>query len=543
MDQSKMSSEKREIGRASGIMAFFTLVSRLLGLVRNQILSHFFGAGFVADAFIAAFTIPNALRRLFGEGALTPAIVALLTRSLKEPTTNPDNPNIRQPWQKFISNSFIWLTIFLVGITLLGILGADWIVSLYVDNFNKIPGKFELTVSLTRFLFPFILFIGWSAFFMGVLNTFRSFAISAAGPAFLNISVIILVPATLIYVLPASSDYRIYVFAGALLVGGLFQALIQLPWLKKYRAMPRAEFQPNDYRVKELGILLLPSIFSMGVYQLNIIVNRYFASDIPGAVSHLFYADLLLELPVSLIATSVGTAVVPTFSRQIADGNRKGLAESFEFSMEAVQTLALPSMLGLIVLSLPLVSTLYLSGKFTPEDAELTSRALIFYGLGLPFFSGMRIILPLFFAQKDTFTPAITGFIALGVNLLAAWALYKDYGASGIAFATSISSFANLGILCFISYRRFPDFAWGKIFLIFLKMFFAAAGMAAILALTLTQISPDFWLFVGISIKKIGALLALVILGTVSYFSLAYLLGIPHTQQILRRLFGRIRFR
>jgi putative peptidoglycan lipid II flippase len=375
---------------------------------------------------------------------------------------------------------------------------------------------------------------------MGVLNTFRSFALSAAGPAILNLSVIIFVPACLLLFFPHTT-YGIFFFAGALVIGGLLQALIQLPDLKRYHALPKFEFQWKDPRVKELGFILLPSMFSLGVYQLNIIINRNFASSIPGAVSHLFYADLLLELPVSLIATSVGTAVVPSFSRLLSENNRKGLSETFSFSMEAVQMLAIPATFGLIVLSKELVSTLYLTGKFTNADADITAQALVMYGLGLPFFSALRIILPLFFSQKDTKTPAKIGFIALAVNFIAAFLLSRSYAAPGIALATTISSVANVLILLGITYQRFRDFEWITVLTTFFKMLIAGAGMAAVLLINRAFIPTQVWSTVGIRFEKIALLLMLVILGSVAYFVFAYLLKIPHSEKIFKRLLGRLK--
>ncbi len=534
-------SEAREIGRASGILASFTLLSRLLGLVRNLVLSHFFGASFVADAFVAAFTIPNALRRLLGEGALTPAIVSLLTRALKE--SKGTGTAALAEWQKFISNTFVWLTLALLAITGVAVIIAPALVRLYVPEFVEVPGKFELTVSLTRFLFPFIIFIGWFAFFMGVLNSFRSYAISAAGPAVLNLIVICGVPPLLIW-----KDFDpiqgIFVFGGAFLVGGLFQAIVQLPDLKRFKALPRLYFRWKDPRVTELLLMLGPSVFSMGVYQLNIIVNRVFASGIDGAVSHLFYADLLLELPVSIIATSVGTAAVTSFSRLTADQNKEGLSRTFGISMILIWALALPAMGGLIALALPIVSTLYFSGKFQWADVLITSDSVMTYALGLPFFATLRIILPLFFAEKDTRTPALVGIGALCVNFIAAWTFSKWLSTPGIALATSVSSAFHVSILVLIIFKRHRDFPWRSLGSAFLKMTFAAIVMAAALFFLLSKMSKlEVWTHHGISTEKIIILAFLVGAGIFVYFGVTYLIRVPHLNDWMKRLFTRLRSR
>jgi putative peptidoglycan lipid II flippase len=535
MKTEPVSSEKREIGRASAILAFFTLVSRVLGLARNQILSHFFGATFVADAFIAAFTIPNALRRLFGEGALTPAIVSLFTRSLREPPTEDGS----LPWQGFISAAFAWLSICLSVLCILGILLSPWIVQIYVPDFSNTPGKMELTVKLTQFLFPFIIFIGWSAFFMGILNTFRSFAISAFVPALLSISVVLIVPVSLKILFPGTT-HGIYFYAGALLIGGIGQAALQLPDLKRFKALPLYRFRWADPRVKELAKLLIPSFFSMATYQLNIIVNRTFASSIPGAVSHLFYADLILELPVALVATSVGTAVIPSFSRLLTDQKREELAEAFQFALEAIWTLAIPCTLGLIVLAGPTISTLYFSGKFTLLDSRTTASVLIFYAFGLPFFATMRIFLAFFFASKNTLLPFIASCVALVANFVCAYSLSRLMSVSGIALATSISSFVNISILAIFVARHHPEFRWLEIARNFFKIFLASLLMGLILYFVQDLVAQNLWDGSGITKTKIITLSALVGLGAVTYFLAAVLFRVPHAETILKKWGGRL---
>lgn len=519
-----MSSEKSEIGKASAILAFFTFISRLLGLVRNQILSHYFGASFVADAFIAAFTIPNALRRLLGEGALTPSLVATLTRHLKT-----------DDWKSFVRSAFAWLTIALLTCIGLGTLFAAPLVRLYVPDFEHIPGKFELTVQLTRFLFPFILFIGWSAFFMGVLNTFRSFALSAFVPAMNSIAVILIVPAFFFF-FSWPSEQSIYVFSAAMLIGALAQATLQLAPIKKLDCMPSRKFKWKDTRVFELGTLLVPSFFSMAVYQLNIIVNRTFASQIDGAVSHLFYADLIIELPVALIATSVGTAVIPSFSRLIVDQKRHELAETFRFSVQSVWVLAFPCCAGLIVLAMPIVSTLYFTGRFQWTDTTTTASALIFYAVGLPFFSTLRIILGYFFADKETRLPFIAGLFALGVNFASAWWLSGVFQTKGIALATSISSAFNILILILFLKIRKSGLPFGRLLLDSIGIAAASLLMAGGLYILNTLVPSSIWEATGVNANKIITLFGLIIAGVTLYLVGCWLFRVPMAFEVFKRV-------
>jgi len=526
-----MNDERKEIGRASFIMAFFTMISRILGLVRNLLLSHFFGATYISDAFIAAFTIPNALRRLFGEGALTPAFVSTLTRAVKDSEDQKD-PRI---WQNYFAQAFTWLTILLLIVCGLGILLAGPLVHLYVPDFIHVPGKMELTVSLTRFLFPFILFIGWAAFFMGVLNTFRSFGLPAFGPSLLNLSVIILVPVTF-HFFSSESPYAIYVYGGAFLIGGLLQALIQVPKMMSLGARLRWSLSLSDPRIRELGMILIPSAFAMGVYQLNIIVNRVFASGIEGAVSHLFFADLILELPISLIATSLGTAVLPSFSRLMASNDKKGLADSFAYSLQGVWLLSIPAMMGMIALSEPIVSTLYFSGKFTAHDLENVRTCLIAYGVGLPFFAGMRILTPVFFAAKDTRTPALVGLVALSVNFIMAWKFSGIFGAWGIALSTSISSVVNFMILAFLINRQHSDLPWGRIFGVTLRIILGALIMGLSLKYTVEWLDLAIWKTQGVGLEKVLWLTALISLGILVYAFATRALGLKQLAKVFRGL-------
>lgn len=520
-------TEKGEIGRAGRVMAGGTLLSRILGLVRNQLLSHYFGAGFASDAFIAAFTIPNALRRLFGEGALTPAFVSIFTRELQK--------NDPRAAESFVSNCFWWLSLCVGFLCLLGILLSPWLVALYVPHFQEIEGKFELSVQLTRFLFPFLLFISWAALFMGVLNSLKSFAIPALGPAVLNLCVISLFPLAF-WLLSADSELGIFVFSGAILVGVILQVVVFVPKLLQFRLWPRLQFNWRDPRVFSLGLILVPSLLSMGIYQLNIIVNRIFASDIPGAVSHLFYADLLIELPVSLIATSMSVAALPSLTRLYIAGDRTSLAQTFSFSTSLNLSLALPAMTGLILLATPLLSTIFYTGRFEMSDLEVSSHCLFFYSLGLPFFCLMRSLLPMYFAMKDTKTPAWIALFALFVNAVLAWYLSKRMGAPGIALATSASSFANCGLLCIILMKRFPDFLWGEI----LKTAFIASVFSLIMAVCLWQAQEVLeWTAVfnqkGIRLDKFVLVLTLVGLGAAVYLSQIFVFPQQALARFLRR--------
>lgn len=523
-------TEKRAMGRAGLILSGGTLLSRILGLVRNQILSHFFGASIAADAFIAAFTIPNALRRLFAEGALTPAFVTLFTRELK------DSP---RQWRSFISSAFVWLGLITSVICLIGILFAPALVRLYVPEFQDTEGKLELTIQLTQILFPFLVLISWAALFMGVLNSLGSFAPSALGPAALNVTVILLAP--FILYLYRDSPYQIHYYAGIILVGALAQLLIQLPSLKKRKALPNFNFQWKDPRVFELLQLLGPSVFSLAIYQLNIIINRIFASDIPGAVSHLYYADLLIELPVSLIATSLGVAAVPSFTRLFHAKDWDGLGEAFQFSTSLNMMLALPCMVGLGLLSQAFISSIFYTGAFSWTDVESSAQCLIYFSLGLPFFCLMRSLLPLYFAEKDTKTPAMVAFVALGVNLLAAISLTPRMGAAGIALATTLSSTTNFFILFLLAIRRYHFFRWNQMAWSLVKISLGTLLMG-VLVKSLSWVLPAaIWTTHGITAAKLISCALMVMIAASFYLGFLYLLNVPEARVLITKALSRRR--
>jgi putative peptidoglycan lipid II flippase len=525
---SRAKHENKEIGKASKILAASTFLSRILGLVRNQLLSHYFGAGFLADAFIAAFTIPNALRRLLGEGALTPAFVSLFTRQLEN-----EKPGTKA--KSFANQSLAWLVLVLLLVTLLGILLSPLLVLIYVPEFQNVPGKFEFTVKLTQFLFPFLILISLSAFCMGILNSLKRFSIPALGPAVLNLSVIIVFP---LLILRGDFDpvRSMFVFAGSILFGALLQLLIQIPALIRAGCLPKLERPRADSRVRELSVLLLPSIFGMGVYQLNIIINRVFASEIPGAVSHLFYADLLIELPVSLIATSMAVAAVPSFSRLSASGDKEALGQTFAFSWSINASLAFASMAGILALAGPLISGIFFSGKFQIEDWRISTQCLVFYALGLPFFCLLRSLVPLFYAEKDTKTPVYVAIVAVIINFFGAWQLSKQMGASGIALATSIASASNFFLLLAALIHRHPLFPWKRIASTSLKSSLASLVMFFPIFFAQSYFFENLWSVSGLALNKILVLLLLVTSGGLLFFVFAWLMKLEVSQILTNKI-------
>jgi putative peptidoglycan lipid II flippase len=536
MSSSEPPHELREMGRASSILALFTIFSRIFGLVRNQILGHYFGAGHISDAFIAAFTIPNALRRVLGEGGLTPSIVATITPYLKSETQDRTDPEVRS----LINSAFFWLTTFITILGALCMYFASQIVQFYVPDFAEISGKATMTANLFRILIGFVVLITWSAFFMGLLNTVRSFALSAFAPTLDSWAVIAIVPLGF-WLWGLRQEKGIYLYAIALVIGAGLQVVIQVPSLLNWNLCPRWPRKIFDPRVIELAALMLPSLFILGVYQLNVVINRTFLAGAEGEVSHLFYADLLVELPFSLIATSVGAASITSFSRLITFGRYEELEATLSFSLRS--TLLFSALCcGLIfALAEPIVSTIYFSGNFSIQDVRKTASALMAYSIGLPFFGCLRLILSYYFAEKKIREPIIAAFFAVATNAILAWRLSESLGSMGCAIAASAASIVNISLLI-ICLRGSKISATLNGFLSgILRTLAAAASMIGLLFFLKIALPPDLWTTSGVSFQKIGTLGLLLTIGCLAFFWLSIVFKAPLANESINRVLKTLR--
>lgn len=508
--------EIHKITRAAGIVGTLTAISRLLGLVRVQIFSYFFGATLEADAFNAAFSLPNTFRYLLGEGSLTPIVVAVFARSFKK-----DSP---EHSRKILNATFTLLTIILLVFTILAMCLTPYYLRLYVPGFMQTPGKFHLAVHLTILLFPQIFFLSIVAFFFGVLNASNHFLAPSLAPIVQNATVILLSVLTLWYF-----DAPIYAYSVTFLISGLFEILIQLPALKKRNLLPKLSFEFRQPEIKEMLFLLLPSIFGMAVYQINIFVGKFFASPIPGAVSYISYCDLLIQLPLSLFAISVGMAVVPSFSRLADDENWAELRATMLTALTIVSLLILPSAVALWILRIPIISTLFFFGAFTSTDVNATATVLSFYASGLLFFSCSRILVPSFYSLKDTRIPVFSATMSLFSHILFCSLLTPHLGAAGITLSLSISSLVNIAILFAVLNRKIHGFEFKKLAFVVARISAATTAMALILAGLLALIDDILPTNVWYAHRKTEQCLLLALLtvvGATAYYFSARILRI-----------------
>lgn len=460
-------SEKRNIARAAGILGSATMLSRIMGMVRDMVVSRLFGAGLATDAFFAAFQIPNMLRRFFAEGALTAAFVPTFSSTLSRRGD--------EKARELANTCFTLLTIVMATITLAGIVLSPVIVGLMFPGFKAEPGKYELAILLNRLMFPYIFFISLVALCMGILNTLRHFFTPAISTVFLNISMIVAA-----LCLRGFFEAPITALAVGVLIGGCIQLIMQLPvlWSKGFPLRPNFNF--NSPEIRSIALLMLPSVFGVGVYYLNITVSAILASLLPqGSVSYLYYAQRLFEFPQGIFTASVAQAVLPSMSRQAADGDITGMKNSLSFGVRLMLFITIPAMAGLMVCSIPIFSLIFMGGAFDYGTVVNSASALLYYSLGLSFVALTRVLAPVFYALKDTKTPVYTALITFIINLCLSLVLMGPLKHGGLALATTLSAFCNMLLLLWLLRRKIGSFGGNSILLTALKSTAASIPMAA----------------------------------------------------------------
>lgn len=465
---SSISSDDSQISRRVGVISFFTLISRVLGLLRDVVLAYAFGANRIADTFYVAFRIPNLLRRLVAEGSLTVAFVPIYTEYLKKS---------RKEAFQVLSIVFTYLSLFLTATVILGILFAPYLVKLIAYGFGASVEKFNLTVYLTRMMFPYIFMISLVALAMGALNSLKRFASPAASPILLNISLIVGA-----FFFRRFFDEPVIALAVAVLIGGVLQLALQLPSLSKEGMIPRINLDWRHPALRSLGFLMLPSAYGAAVYQINVLVITLLASFLPdGSVSYLWFADRISEFPLGLFAIAVATATLPTLSEQAASKDAESFKKTVNYSLRLAFLIDIPAAAGLFILSLPIVRILLERGAFTERAALATAGALQMFALGIPFVSGVRNLVPAFFALRFPKTPVFVATCALVVNALLAMLLMSSMLHIGLALAMATSSALNFLLLLYMFRRKVGALGGKKLMLSILRTAIATAVMSIFL--------------------------------------------------------------
>ncbi len=508
---------KNKIASATLVMAAATALSRVAGLVRDMVVARLFGAGFATDAFFMAFTLPNLLRRFFGEGALTAAFV---------PTFSEVYHRRSQQEAQQLANrcaSLLLLTMLLV--VGLGIALSPWIVQGIGFGFSGIEGKLALTDQLNRLMFPFIGLVSLLALITGVLNVHGHFFLPSLSPLFLNLAMILSA-----LTLGRLFDQPIFALAIGVLLGGCLQLFLQWPVLLRYGIRFRPDFRfRRDEHLTRIVRLMLPGIAGVAIYQINVIVTRLLASFLPeGSVSYLYYGQRLFEFPQGIFIVSLAQAALPLMSQQVAEEDREGLQHSLGFALALISIFALPAALGLMLCAKPVYSLFFLGGEFDLTALEHTSWALICYAPGLLFVGYSRIAAQTFFALKDTRTPVVISFWTLLVNAAAGLALMGPFGHLGLAGALTLASFFNaLMLLGALRYKVGP-FLRESLRLPLLK---ALPGCALMVMVVWWLLSLFDWTQLGHGLEK-----SLYLFGAISIGALVYLsCGLLFRLEELRR--------
>lgn len=470
-----------QVTKAAGIVGTCTTVTRFLGFLRDMVIASAFGTTMAADAYYVAFRIPNTLRRLVGEGALTVAFIPVFVEERQR--------HEQAAWA--LANAVTtFLSLLLLVFTFLGIVFAPLVVRLIAPGFYATPEKFELTVYLSRLTFPYIFFISLGALAMGILNSLRHFLSPALAPMMLNLSLIASVFVLCPRLTPPATGLAIGV-----LLGGVLQLLFQLPALFRRGFRYRINFDYHNPAVRKIGILLLPALFGLAVHQVSVFANTLLASFLPeGSVSYLYYAYRLVEFPLGIFGMAIATAVLPTMSTQSAKGEFEQLAGTLSFALRLMFFIMIPAMVGLIVLRVPIITLLFQRGEFTPEATQKTAQALLYYTLGLSAIAGVRIIVPVFYAMKDTLTPVKCGALSVVLNIGCSLLLMGPLQHSGLALATSVSSFFNLGLLVWLLRRRLGRIGWQEILRSVGKLLLASGVLGACCAPLAVMATQQPWM-------------------------------------------------
>ncbi len=447
-----MASEKTlsgwKLALKTSVVSAMTLISRILGLVRDVVFAQCFGAGLLMDAFLVAQRIPNMLRRFFAEGAFSAGFVPVMARYRERHSADASQIYVDSMAGTFGAILFV--------VTAIGVVAAPVLVIVVAPGFIGDGGDFDLAALMLRFTFPYLFFVSLTAFAGGVLNTYGQFAVPAFTPVILNVVLI----AAAVWLAP-QLDRPIMALAYAVFIAGVCQLLFQLPFLAKIGRLPRPHWAPRNEGVRRAFKLMVPAIFGSSVAQINVLLSGMIASLLPiGSISYLYYSDRLMEFPLGLFGIALATVTLPYLSRLWVGEQKQLFASTLDWSMRMALLIALPAAIGLVLLAGPLIATLFFGGEFDERSVRLTMVALQAYAAGLVGFSFVKVLAPAFFAREDTRTPVRIAIVALIVNLIVgpstAWFLIRS-GYSGphvgLAAATSIAAVVN-AVLLYLGLRR-----------------------------------------------------------------------------------------
>lgn len=518
-EQPESPSSQRRLLSSALVVSSMTLLSRILGLVRDVTIARIFGVSAGTDAFFVAFRIPNFLRRLFAEGAFNQAFVPVLGEY--KATTTADQ--VRQLVDRVAGA----LGSTLVLITLLGVLGAPVLITVFAPGFDD-PWQRGLAIEMLRLSFPYILFISLTAFAGSILNTWGRFAVPAFTPVILNL---LLIGAALLLAPLFAEERRAVALAWGVLLAGILQLAFQIPFLARLNLLPRPRLVRRDPGVRKVLALMAPALFGVSVSQINLLLDTVLASLLEtGSVTWLYYSDRLIELPLGVFAIAISTVILPSLSGSHARASGQEFSRTLDWALRLVLLIGVPAMLALMVISEPLLATLFQYGDFADADVQMAAISLRAYALGLLAFMLIKVLAPGYFARQDTRTPVRIGIIAMVANMLLNLLLVWHLRHAGLALATALSAWLNAGLLLRGLLRGgvyLPGRQWPRMLLRFLL-----AGLVMALVIHVLADYLEVW-FDARALVRVAALLLVVGAGVLVYF--VALLGLGLRMAHVRR--------
>jgi putative peptidoglycan lipid II flippase len=531
---------KQHILKHAGIVTSITLLSRIFGYVRDQRITYLLGTLPASDAYTVAYRIPNLLRRLVAEGAMTASFIPVFTHLLKE-------EGREKVWE--FANKFFWtMALVLTGLAVFGIVFSPLFINLVASGF-RYTSNYDLTIYLNRIIFPYVFFIGLAAVASAILNSFHRFAVPASTPILLNVSIITFSFFAFRFQEPAVA------LAMGVVVGGVLQLAIQIPQLRKQGMSFELGISFTHPAIRKVARLMLPVFFGVGVAQIGLIIDTQFASYLfPGAQASLYVADRVMELILGGYAISVATVILPLLSQQAADHQIPDMRRTLAFSMRIVSFIAIPSTVGLVVLRRPIIEVLFQHGKFNAQSTAITAPPLMFFALGLCAFALIKVVVPAFYSLHDTKTPVKIAALALSFNLLSnflvsrpehvqglmrpIFALFAQIAEflripslqnGGLALSTTLAAYLNLSILIFVFQNRHGPIINREVRVSVAKSTVASLAMGIVCWIVIRI--PGWYAHQRFP-KQLIAFSITLALGTAAYFLLAILMRCPELEDV-----------
>lgn len=511
LDEGRPTQQTQNLGRHGSIVASMTFLSRISGLVRDMVLSYFFGATPAADAFFVAFRIPNFFRRLFAEGAFSQAFVPVLAGY-----RNRGPIEAMREFVAVMGGNFI---VVMSLISLLGVVGAPVLVFVFAPGFSDDPLRLRMTADMLRITFPYLGFISLTAFAGSLLNSFHRYAIPAFTPVWLNVTMVI----AAVFVAP-TFDTPVIALAWGVFAAGLIQLLFQVPALRRINMLIRPRVELGHPGVRRVGALMIPAIFAGSVSQINALVDTMICSLLAsGSISWLYYSDRLMELPVGIVAVTIATVLLPNLSRLNSTGDMAAFGRTIDWGVRTCLLFGVPAAAALYVLSLPLMATVFFHGAMTVVDVKMASLSLQAFAVGLLGFSFVKVAAPAYFAREDTRTPFRIALITVALNIVLSLASFRVAGHVGVAFATTTAAIVQSYLLLRGTIRR-GLYRPGREFAIFFIKVVVATSAMVVLLVALSP-PPEDWLRLQVH-QRVLWMAGLCCLGGFGYFVVLLIAGL-----------------